>query len=159
MSEHFEQEVEHEEKEHHIVSPFIYLTIVAILLVATGLTVWASYIDLGEWRIAPGLTLFWNPVVALAIACTKMTLVVHTTTHLILGLVVSEGPSHDSPLFEPALRQAAGQVPLDRVLADGGYDAEDNHVLAREILGIRSSVIKVNRRRTRKWPPTSPPSC
>ena len=82
MSEHFEQEVEHEEKEHRIVSPFIYLTIVAILLVATGLTVWASYIDLGEWRIAPGLTLFWNPVVALAIACTKMVLVVLFFMHV-----------------------------------------------------------------------------
>jgi len=82
MSEHFEQEVEHEEKEHHIVSPFVYLTIVGILLVGTGLTVWASYIDLGEWHIAPGLTLFWNPVVALAIACTKMVLVVLFFMHV-----------------------------------------------------------------------------
>jgi cytochrome c oxidase subunit 4 len=80
MSEHFEQDVEHEE--HHIVSPFIYLAIVGILLLGTGLTVWASYIDLGEWRIAPGLTLFWNPVVALAIACTKMVLVVLFFMHV-----------------------------------------------------------------------------
>ena len=52
------------EQEHHIVSPMIYLTILGALLVATGLTVWASYIDLGEWHIAPGVTLFWNPVVS-----------------------------------------------------------------------------------------------
>ena len=52
------------------------------LLVFTGLTVWASFIDLGEWHIAPGLTLFWNPVVALAIACTKMTLVVLFFMHV-----------------------------------------------------------------------------
>ncbi len=68
--------------EPHIVSPVIYLTILLALLVATGLTVWASFIDLGEWHIAQGITLFWNPVVALAIACTKMTLVVLFFMHV-----------------------------------------------------------------------------
>ena len=57
-------------------------TILLALLVATATTVWASYIDLGEWQIAPGVTLFWNPVVALAIACTKMTLVVLFFMHI-----------------------------------------------------------------------------
>jgi cytochrome c oxidase subunit IV len=70
------------EQEHHIVSPMIYLTILGALLVATGLTVWASYIDLGEWHIAPGVTLFWNPVVALAIACSKAILVVLFFMHV-----------------------------------------------------------------------------
>jgi cytochrome c oxidase subunit IV len=68
--------------EHHVVSPFTYLSILLALLVGTALTVWASYIDLGEWHIAPGLTLFWNPVVALAIACTKMTLVILFFMHV-----------------------------------------------------------------------------
>jgi len=84
MSEHngqFEQKEEHGQ-EHHIVSPVIYLAILLALLVGTGLTVWASYIDLGEWHIAPGLTLFWNPVIALAIACTKMVLVVLFFMHV-----------------------------------------------------------------------------
>jgi cytochrome c oxidase subunit 4 len=84
MSEHnqqFEQKEEHDQ-EHHIVSPVIYLVILLALLVGTGLTVWASYIDLGEWHIAPGLTLFWNPAVALAIACTKMVLVVLFFMHV-----------------------------------------------------------------------------
>ncbi len=70
------------EQEHHIVSPVIYLMILAALLTATGLTVWASYIDLGEWRVAPGITVFWNPVVALAIACTKAVLVVLFFMHV-----------------------------------------------------------------------------
>lgn len=70
------------EHEHHIVSPVIYLAILGCLLVATGLTVWASFIDLGEWHIVPGITLFWNPVVALAIACTKMILVVLFFMHV-----------------------------------------------------------------------------
>jgi len=72
----------HSDHEHHIVSPVVYLTILLALLVGTALTVWASFIDLGEWHIAPGLTLFWNPVVALAIACTKMTLVVLFFMHV-----------------------------------------------------------------------------
>ena len=78
MSEHNGQHAQ----EHHIVSPVIYLIIILALLVATATTVWASYLDLGEWHIAPGVTIFWNPVVALAIACTKATLVVLFFMHV-----------------------------------------------------------------------------
>jgi cytochrome c oxidase subunit IV len=76
------ESIEAHESHHHIVSPWVYLRIVLALLVATGLTVWASYIDLGEWHIVPGITLFWNPVVALAIAATKMILVVLFFMHV-----------------------------------------------------------------------------
>lgn len=71
-----------QEQEQHIVSPRVYLAILGALLVATTLTVWASYIDLGEWHIAQGLTIFWNPVVALAIACSKAVLVVLFFMHV-----------------------------------------------------------------------------
>ncbi len=70
------------EHEHHIVSPKLYILVFLGLLVGTGLTVLASYADLGEWHIAPGLTLFWNPVVALAIATGKMLLVVLFFMHV-----------------------------------------------------------------------------
>jgi len=70
------------EMEHHTVSPMIYLAILGALLVGTAVTVWASFIDLGEWHIAPGLTVFWNPVVALAIACSKAVLVVLFFMHV-----------------------------------------------------------------------------
>ncbi|MGD0345548.1 MAG: cytochrome C oxidase subunit IV family protein [Terracidiphilus sp.] len=80
MSE--EREQEQHEHEHHIVSPVTYMIILLALLVGTALTVIASFIDLGEWHIAPGLTLFWNPVVALAIATTKMMLVVLFFMHV-----------------------------------------------------------------------------
>jgi cytochrome c oxidase subunit 4 len=60
------------EHEHHIVSPKIYGAILAALLVGTALTVWASYIDLG----------IFNPIIALAIACTKATLVVLFFMHV-----------------------------------------------------------------------------
>ena len=85
MSEQHEQEQheqEQHEQEHHIVSPVTYAIVFLSLLVGTSLTVLASYFDLGEWHIAPGLTLFWNPVVALAIATTKMMLVVLFFMHV-----------------------------------------------------------------------------
>ncbi len=63
---------QHAEHEHHIVSPAVYLTIVLLLLMFTGLTVWASFIDLGPW----------NPVIALGIACTKAVLVVLFFMHV-----------------------------------------------------------------------------
>jgi cytochrome c oxidase subunit IV len=55
-----------EHNEHHIVSPGTYLAIILTLLFLTGTTVWAAYIDLGQFNI----------VVALAIATLKATLVV-----------------------------------------------------------------------------------
>jgi len=59
--------------EEHIVSPKIYLIIGTALLIFTGLTVAASLIDL------PGDL---NAVVAIAIACIKMTLVVLFFMHV-----------------------------------------------------------------------------
>jgi len=54
------------EHQEHIVSPKIYLTILIVLLIGTGATVYAAKIDLGRWNI----------VLALTIAVTKMTLVI-----------------------------------------------------------------------------------
>ena len=59
MSEHNQQDQhgQHDEhdQEHHIVSPVIYGSILLALLIFTGLTVWMSFIDLGEWHIAISL--------------------------------------------------------------------------------------------------------
>jgi cytochrome c oxidase subunit 4 len=63
---------EMETASHHIVSPVIYVAILLALLVGTALTVWASYIDLG----------IFNPIIALAIACTKAMLVVLFFMHV-----------------------------------------------------------------------------
>jgi hypothetical protein len=68
---------------------------------------------------------------------------------------VSRGPSQDSPQFRPAVRAAAGRCPIDTLLGDGAFDAEHNHALARRDLGIRATVIPLNRRNSgRKWPST-----
>jgi cytochrome c oxidase subunit IV len=58
--------------EHHIVSPVVYATILGCLLAATALTIFASYLELGPW----------NPVIAIAIACVKATLVVLYFMHV-----------------------------------------------------------------------------
>jgi len=61
---------EHDHTEH-IVSPGMYLTIITTLLVLTGITVFAAFVDLGQFNI----------VVALLIATIKATLVVLIFMH------------------------------------------------------------------------------
>jgi hypothetical protein len=82
----------------------------------------------------------------------KLTVVCHTATHLVAAALSGVGPSYDCTLFEPAMLKASWNLDVERLLADSGYDAEANHVMAREHLGIRSTVIALNPRRTRKWP-------
>jgi cytochrome c oxidase subunit 4 len=60
------EQTQHEEHQHHIVSPVVYIVILFALLIGTAATVWASFLELG----------IWNPVVALAIATGKAMLVV-----------------------------------------------------------------------------------
>ncbi len=80
---------------------------------------------------------------------------VHAYSHLILGAVPEVGPSQDSPDFAPAMRQAAALVRINITLGDAGYDAEQNHRLCREDLGVQQTVIRLNRRNTgRRWPKT-----
>ncbi len=56
----------------HVASPRTYVTIFAVLLALTGLTTLVAFFDFG----------YWNPVIALTIACTKATLVVLFFMHL-----------------------------------------------------------------------------
>jgi cytochrome c oxidase subunit 4 len=72
MEQHKNESIEEHESHHHIVSPRIYLTILLALLIGTAATVGASYIDLGPF----------NPIIALAIAATKMILVVLFFMHV-----------------------------------------------------------------------------
>jgi hypothetical protein len=52
--------------------------------------------------------------------------------------------------------QAAGNQPIHELLGDKGYDAEHNHRLCREELGIASTIIPARRNvnGTRQWPST-----
>jgi Transposase DDE domain len=76
----------------------------------------------------------------------KLTAVLETRSHLFLSAHVSRGPSQDSPQFKPTVRAAVGRCPIDTLLADGAFDAEHNHALARRRLGIRGTLIPLNRR-------------
>ena len=63
---------EMEEAQHHVVSPVIYRIVGSALLVLTGVTVWASYQEWGNF----------NAVAALAIAVFKAMIVVLFFMHV-----------------------------------------------------------------------------
>jgi hypothetical protein len=84
----------------------------------------------------------------------KLTLVGDADRHLFGAVVITWGPSQDSPQFSSAVRQSAQVVHWDRMIADTAYDAEHNHGLCRDELGIRSTIIPLNPRRGRSWPKT-----
>jgi len=85
----------------------------------------------------------------------KINAIADTHSHMFIAATISEGPSHDSPELPALLKQAAGRVKFDRLLADAGYDSEAHHRLARQDHGIRSTVIALNKRNQgQKWPQT-----
>lgn len=87
---------------------------------------------------------------------TKLTVVCHTGSHFFTSATVSTGPSNDGPQFTPAMKRAAAFICWDRVLGDAAFDSEANHRLCREELGVRSTVIPINKRaQGRKWPKTT----
>lgn len=78
-----------------------------------------------------------------------------TNSHLLTGATVSLGPANDAPQFRPAMAQASLGVTYGRVLADAAFDSEESHRYCRVDLGVRSTVIPINRRNQgRKWPKT-----
>jgi hypothetical protein len=84
---------------------------------------------------------------------TKLTVACDTASHFFAGATVSTGPSNDSPQLRPVMTQASLVITWDRVLADAAFDAEEHHRYCREELGVRSTVIPLNRRgRGRRWP-------
>lgn len=50
---------------------------------------------------------------------------------------------HDNVDFKPLVESAAAILPLSVVVADKGYDSEDNHVLVREHHGAYSIIYTV----------------
>src|SRR2546427_7326395 len=63
----------------------------------------------------------------------KLAIAVDTRSHLVLSTWTGIGAGSDSPQFEPLLFNAWRRVPRRhfKVVADAGYDAEHNHLLAR----------------------------
>ena len=77
---------------------------------------------------------------------TKLTVACDTASHFLAGARVSLGPANDGPQFRPVMAQASLAVGYDRVLADAAFDSEASHRYCREELGVRSTVIPLNRR-------------
>lgn len=84
----------------------------------------------------------------------KITAICDTETYYLAACIVTQGPSNDSPQLGPAIVQAHQYIHFDRLLADAGFDGEHHHIFCRQRLGIRSTIIALNKRRGRKWPKT-----
>ena len=70
-----------------------------------------------------------------------MTIVCDTASQWILAADVCRGPGNDSPRFPACMREAAKRTPIERVLADSGYDSEAHHRLCHEELAISEVLI------------------
>ena len=77
---------------------------------------------------------------------TKLTVACDAGSHFLAGATVTTGPSNDSPQFRPVMAQASLVVAWDRALADATFDSEAHHAYARKRLGVRATVIPLNRR-------------
>lgn len=70
----------------------------------------------------------------------KLALAVHAASHLILAAGASTGLGSDCRHFASLMLDASRRMALEYVLADAGFDSEDNHRLARQELGVRSLI-------------------
>jgi hypothetical protein len=70
----------------------------------------------------------------------KLSLAVQASSHLIIAARATTGLGADQGHFPWLLLTAAECMHLETVLADAGYDSEDNHRLARHELKIRSLI-------------------
>jgi hypothetical protein len=87
---------------------------------------------------------------------TKLTVACDTDSHFFAGATIATGPHNDSPQLRPVLALMFLAVTWDGVLADAAFDAEEHHRYCREDLGVRSTVMPLNRRNHgRKWPKTA----
>lgn len=74
-------------------------------------------------------------------ALPKLSLAVASGCHLILAAKVRTGNRSDAPDFDELLYQSWKRAPGVRVVvADAGYDSEQNHRIARLDLGVRSVI-------------------
>jgi hypothetical protein len=89
----------------------------------------------------------------------KLSLACDSATHLILAATASTGGGGDQPFFDDLLFHAwrRGGAAVRCVVADAGYDSEDNHRVARLDMGVRSVIPPRSGRPTAKPPPPDQP--
>lgn len=82
----------------------------------------------------------------------KAGIICDTANHLILAGIPEQGPKFDRTHYRRALIEAKQQTSIHTLVADAGYDSEQNHIFARELLGIRTIIPPLAGRRTTKLP-------
>ena len=70
----------------------------------------------------------------------KLALATAAASHRILAMRTHIGNGSDCPDFEPLLFDAWRRADVKAVVADAGYDSEDNHRLARLDMNVRSVI-------------------
>jgi IS5 family transposase len=70
----------------------------------------------------------------------KLALATAAASHRILAVRTHIGNGSDAPDFEPLLFDAWRRAAVKTVVADAGYDSEDNHCLAWQDMGVRSVI-------------------
>jgi transposase len=70
----------------------------------------------------------------------KFAAIAGTATHMILSFLATRGPNRDSTHFKTILDSLSKDIKVRHILADAGYDKEDNHIYARKILGILTTI-------------------
>jgi len=70
----------------------------------------------------------------------KLSLAVASSCHAILAARSHIGNGSDSPDFEPLLQQSRRRAPVRTVVADAGFDSENNHRIARGDMKVRSII-------------------
>ena len=80
----------------------------------------------------------------------KLSAICDTSNHLLLGMIIDQGPKLDYVEDESTLFNALSQQKFETILADAGYESERFHKLCREQLNIQSIIPTTQRGRSRQ---------
>lgn len=84
----------------------------------------------------------------------KLGIVCDCSTHAILSVMTTRGPSVDVNQFCKPLKSAVKNRAIQHLLADAGYDSESNHCYAREKYHIKTTIPAKAGRPSKKLPKT-----
>lgn len=89
----------------------------------------------------------------------KLSLSCDSGSHLILSAIATTGGGGDQPFFDNLLFDAwrRGSQCFDCVVADAGYDSEENHRLAWLDMNVRAIIPPLSGRPSKKPPPADQP--
>ena len=86
---------------------------------------------------------------------TKLAVACDTRTHFFVGILALRAPGNECGLWKPLLAQACARIKVAKCLGDAGFDSEENHAFAREVLKVPGTCIALNpRNHGRRTPQT-----